>query len=89
MIEVVQQLSFGFEDLQDETGFHVPDPSFQPAPVEVVDAFLTKMMQSPERFSEDFRRLGRKFGAVLLPKPRVAEISATAKRLQQLVEGIL
>jgi hypothetical protein len=53
-----------------------------------VDEFLSRMSRDPERFADDLKKLGEKYGSVLLPKKRyeamVAAISSKAAELQQL-----
>jgi len=51
----------------------------------VVDALLEKMMKNPEQFSEELRKLGAKFGSVLLPKAQYAQIKSHTQRLQELI----
>ncbi|MBW1711437.1 MAG: hypothetical protein JRJ73_16485 [Deltaproteobacteria bacterium] len=83
---IMQQLTFEFEDLVDKTG-DVPAviDSRSPAPYVVVDALLEKMMKNPEQFSEELRKLGAKFGSVLLPKAQYAQIKSHTQRLQELI----
>jgi hypothetical protein len=89
MVEMMTQLSFEFEDLVDRAspsatpgrqGAPSATPGRQGAPtaMAVVDAFLEKMLSNPERYSEDIRKLGRKFGSVLLPKKQVAAMQHKA-----------
>ena len=72
-----------------------PNPHYDPArageasaPIQVVDAFLEKMSKEPERFEADLRRLGRKFGSVLLPKSQVAAMRQKAAEMQDLLAGL-
>jgi len=87
LADIVQQLTFQFEDLSGD----IPDatlPGDKSAPIEVVDALLEKMTRDPERFSGELRRLGKKFGSVLLPKEQVQALTAKAEELQRLVSSI-
>jgi len=86
---IMQQLTFEFEDLVDKAG-DVPAviDSRSPAPYVVVDALLEKMMKNPEQFSEELRKLGAKFGSVLLPKAQYAQIKSHTQRLQELIAGM-
>ena len=88
MVEMVQQLSFEFDDLEDMTGADTVSISGRPTPIAVVDALIRKMMSDPERFASDLQRLGKKFSSVLLPKARAREIEDTARKLQELVRGL-
>ena len=94
LVDMVQQLTFEFEDLVDKTGELTARSSKlkatddTPMAIEVVDAFLAKMLEDPEKFSEGLRKIGQKYGSVLLPKDQVAEIKAEAAKLQQLVAGL-
>jgi hypothetical protein len=58
LVEVIGQLSFEFEDLAKSAGMDVP--SGDPAAIEVVDSFLGRMLQTPERFSSGLRMLSKK-----------------------------
>jgi hypothetical protein len=89
MVDVVRQLAFEFEDLEDRTGAPLPDRPRGSAPAEVVDKFLEKMLHDPGRYADDLVRIGRKYGGVLLPKSHVQQIDATARRLLELVSGLV
>lgn len=89
LVDIMRQMSFEFDDLEDRSG--IPDPgraAEASAPIQVVDAFLEKMSQNPERFEADLRRLGRKFGSVLLPKSQVAAMREKAAEMQALLAGL-
>lgn len=87
LADMVQQLTFELDDL---TGAlpDAPVPSGKSAPIEVVDALLEKMTRNPERFAGELRRLGKKFGSVLLPKDQLQEMMAKAAELQKMMAGI-
>lgn len=85
VVEMVQQLSLQFDDLQDQTGETFVTMRGRSTAVEVVDALIRKMMQNPERFSGDLEKLKIKLGAVLMPKEKARQIAETAARLQELV----
>ena len=89
MVDVVQQLTFKFEDLVDKTenAGHIQRAGVMPPTIEVVDALFEKMTQDPDKFADGLRKLGRKYGSVLLPKALVSEISQQATRLQELVKA--
>jgi len=87
MVEMMTQLSFEFEDLIDKTGY-AWQPGKEigaPTAMAVVDAFLEKMLSNPEKYSADIRKLGRKFGSILLPKTQVAEMQHKAQELQTIL----
>ena len=91
MVEMMTQLSFEFEDLVDKTGYawqsgdrHVGAPTA----MAVVDAFLEKMLSNPERYSADIKKLGRKFGSILLPQSQVAAMQHKAAELQEILTGL-
>ena len=88
MVEMMTQLSFEFEDLVDRASPSAT-PGRQkagaPTAMAVVDAFLEKMLSNPERYSADIRKLGRKFGSVLLPKEQVAAMQHKAQELQEIL----
>ena len=89
MVGMVQQLSFEFDDLEDKTsGYvgYVKPRATAPTPVEVVDAFLEKMLQNPEKFSDGLRKIGEKYGSVLLPKGQLAAIRAKVQELNAMAE---
>jgi hypothetical protein len=89
LIDMMQQLSFEFEDLVDKT-FDGPVARRvgPPAAIDVVDAFLSKMTANPEQFADGLRKIGAKYGSVLLPKEHVKQLAAKAAELQQLVAGL-
>jgi hypothetical protein len=86
LADIVQQLTFRFEELSPVVD-EAPAGGMS-APIEVVDALLEKMTANPERFAGELRRLGEKFGSVLLPKDQLRAMQATAAELQRLVAGI-
>lgn len=94
LIELMSQLSFEFEDLIDKAGIREPGIRDQgseagaPAAIAVVDAFLERMLRNPEKYSEDLKKIGRKFGSVLLPKKIVDEMQTKAAELQGILNGL-
>jgi len=89
LVEMVQQLSFEFDDLEDRTGQEMITIDGRPTPIAVVDAMIEKMMREPERFRDDLLKIGQKHGSVLLPKARAREIEAKARELTELVRGLV
>jgi len=92
VVEMVEQLSFQFEELVDKTA-GVRAKNFSPVlsaptPVEVVDAFLERMLQNPEKFADGLRKIGLKYGSVLLPRGQIAAMQAKAAELSALVAGL-
>jgi len=89
LVDMMQQLSFEFEDFVDKT---FPGPVVRradaPAPIEVVDAFLEKMTADPEKFADGLRKIGKKYGSVLLPKDQVKALAAKAAELNSLVASL-
>lgn len=88
MVEMVQQLSFEFHDFKDMTGSGVRAEAPSVVALEVVDSFLERMTAEPEKFAEGLRKIGRKYGSVLLPRGQVEAMLAKAKELEQLVESM-
>jgi len=92
MVEMMTQISFEFEDLIDKSDIRYPTSDIRPvgAPtaMAVVDAFLEKMLRNPERYSADIKKLGQKFGSVLLPKVQVSAMQAKAAELQEILSGL-
>lgn len=94
MVDMMQQLTFEFEDMVDLTnGFSVQGSGFRvkggvPMAIEVVDAFLSKMLQDPEKFSDGLKKIGQKYGSVLLPKAQVKAMQTKAAELQELVASL-
>ena len=91
LIDMLQQLSFEFDELTDKTDYagFVRRSVETPTPIDVVDAFLERMMGNPEKFSDGLRKIGQKYGSVLLPKDRMLEIKAKAAELAAMMEGIV
>lgn len=89
MVEMMTQLSFEFENLVDKSG--IPQDGRQasrdgaPAAIAVVDAFLERMLRNPGRYAEDLKKIGAKFGSVLLPKTQVSAMQAKAAELQKIL----
>lgn len=90
LVDTVQQLSFEFEELVDQTGFtrHMRPRAEMPTPIEVVDAFLERMLANPEKFADGLRKIGEKYGSILLPKKQVLAMKAKAAELQQIVASL-
>lgn len=92
MVDMVTQLSFEWRDLMASAGM-VPDTKDDAAaPVEIVDAFLKKMLSDPEKFASGLRKLGEKYGSVLIPRKRfdamIGAIKARAAELQDLARSL-
>lgn len=85
MVQMVQQLSFEFDEFKDLRGIPEPVLGSRPTPIAVVDAFFQRMLSEPEKYARDLARLGKKYGGVLLPKSWVEQIGTTARQLQELV----
>lgn len=86
-VDLVQQIAFEFDDLVDHVG---PGPRVKskasvPMPVEIVDSFLERMTREPEKFADGLRKIGEKYGSVLLPKERLHMIESRVAELSALV----
>ena len=90
LVDIMRQVSFEFEDLIDQTGLAPAgsDMSGVPAPIQVVDAFLSKMLKNPEEFSDGLRKLSEKYGSVLMPKDRLDKIKNQTAALQEALSGL-
>ncbi len=89
MVEMMQQLSFEFEDLADKTGIEMPKQSKKTTvPVAVVDRFLGKMLEEPEKHAEGLRKISEKYGSVLLPKSHVRQMQAKTDELQKMFSSL-
>jgi hypothetical protein len=91
MVDMVEQLSFEFDDLVDKTGKtpgYVRPGAAVPTPVAVVDSFLDKMMKNPKKYAGDLRKIGEKLRSVLLPKEQVGAVRAKVLELQEMVAGL-
>lgn len=92
MVEMMTQISFEFENLVDKSDFRLPTSDFRrpgaPTAMAVVDAFLEKMLSNPERYTEDLKKIGQKFGSVLLPKAQVAAMQHKAQELQTILSEL-
>jgi hypothetical protein len=89
MVELMTQLSFEFENLIDKSDFRPQTSDVRhdgaPTAMAVVDAFLEKMLSNPERYTEDLRKIGQKFGSILMPKAQVAAMQHKAAELQTIL----
>jgi len=92
MVDMVTQLSFEFDEMLDLASGRPASPAASPgqvaAPIEVVDAFLKKMLKDPERFSEGLKMLGEKYGSVLMPRKRFDAMVAELNKKAQEIAGI-
>lgn len=86
-VDLLEQIVFEFDGMEDET---VPTPQIRPRagrpmPIEIVDTFLERMTSNPEKFADGLRKIGDKYGSVLLPKERLHMIESRASELMALV----
>jgi len=90
LVDMVRQLSFEFDELRDHTEqtHRIRPVGGMPTPIEVVDAFLEKMLQDPAKFADGLRKIGQKYGSVLLPRARVEALKAEMARVQELVAAL-
>lgn len=90
MVDAMTQLSFEFDDLIDKGPYtgRIKRRVETPTPIEVVDAFLEKMLQDPEKYADGFRKIGKKYGSVLLPRDQVAAMQVKARELQEILAGL-
>ena len=90
MADMVTQLSFEFEELVDKTEHtaRIRPAAGIPLPVEVVDAFLEKMTQNPEKFADGLKKIRDKYGSVLLPRKQVEELKTSIEKVQSMVQGL-
>ena len=89
MVDMVSQLSFEFEELVDRTQTAMIRPKAGlPTPIEVVDSFLERMLQNPEKFANGLRKIGDKYGGILLPKEKVTAIQAEVAKLQEMAKDL-
>ncbi|MBA3028939.1 MAG: hypothetical protein FP814_05420 [Desulfobacterium sp.] len=93
LVDMMQQLSFEFDELTDRSGQNentgwVRQRVDDPTPIEVVDAFLERMTRDPEKFSDGLRKIGAKYGGVLLPKEQIALLKNKTAELSLLMEKL-
>lgn len=92
MVDMVEQLAFQFDELVDKAGLTVTAEDKSLAPIEIVDVFLKKMTKDPEKFSEGLKKLGEKYGSVLVPRDRydaiLGALRAEAAHLQEMVRSL-
>jgi len=90
LLESVEQLAFAFDELEDKSGFtgYIKPRGRQPMATDIVIALLEKMTGNPDKFADDLRKIGDRFGSVLLPKSQVAAVLAKAREFQREVERL-
>lgn len=90
MVDMVAQLSFEFEELVDKTDhtLMIRPKAGLPTPIEVVDSFMERMLQNPDKFADGLRKIGAKYGSVLLPKEKLHTIQSRVSELEALVKGL-
>lgn len=89
-VDLVQQLAFEFDELVDQVGVTpmIRPRAGAPMPVEIVDAFLERMTQNPEKFADGLRKIGNKYGSILLPKDAVEALQTKARELQDMAASL-
>ena len=87
LVDMMEQVTFEFEDFAGEM-FDNADISGDPAAIAVVDSFLGRMLENPERFSSGLKKLSKKYGSILLDKTEVAAMKTKAAELSRLVEAL-
>jgi len=91
LASLVQQLAFGFDEpgtfFQGASNAGSADPSDK-APVEIVDAFLARMLGEPEKFADGLRKLGAKYSAVFMPREQAEAIKNQARRLLEMTADL-
>ena len=88
MVDIVEQLSFQFDDLVDKTDTQYPQRR-ELMSIKILDAFLERMTRDPEKFADGLRKIGKKYGSVLLPREQVTAMRAKALELQQMVDNLI
>ena len=89
LVDMMEQVSFEFEDYASAIGMaDNADISGDPAAIAVVDSFLGRMLDNPERFSSGLKKLSKKYGSILLDKTEVAAMKTKAAELSRLVEAL-
>ncbi len=89
LVGIMQQVTFEFENLAVDIGIlDSTDMSGDPAAIAVVDSFLGRMLEDPERFSSGLKKLSKKYGSVLLDKTEVAAMKEKAGELSRLVASL-
>lgn len=91
MVDMVEQLAFQFDELVDKAGLPAAENKSL-APIEIVDVFLRKMTSDPEKFAQGLKKLGEKYGSVLVPRERfdaiISAVRTKAAELQELARGL-
>ena len=89
LVDMMEQVTFEFEDYAGAIGLaDNADISGDPAAIAVVDSFLGRMLDNPERFSSGLKKLSKKYGSILLDKTEVAAMKTKAAELSRLVEAL-
>lgn len=89
LVDMMEQVTFEFEDYAGAVGIaDNTDMAGDPAAIAVVDSFLARMLENPERFSSGLKKLSKKYGSILLDKTEVAAMKAKAAELSRLVEAL-
>lgn len=90
LVDIMKQVSFAFDDQEDRMATAVPaeKPDSSSTPIEVVDAFIEKMMREPEKFADGLRKIGSKYGSILMPKEVIDRALVTARELEALLGGM-
>lgn len=89
LVGMMQQVTFEFENLAVDIGIlDSTDMSGDPAAIAVVDSFLGRMLEDPERFSSGLKKLSKKYGSVLLDKTEVTAMKEKVVELSRLVTSL-
>jgi len=87
--DMMMQLSFEFDDIAAAAGVPVEKSDHQaPLPAFLVDRLLERMLEAPERFEADLRRLSAKFGGVLMKRSVAGEMKRKIQELNEMAAAI-
>ena len=88
MADMVKQIAFEFEELKTDRrtrAVDMPPLGPDPAPEIVVTEFLNKMTKEPEKYTDEIKRLRRKFAHVFIEPERYARLQIISRELTELL----
>ena len=91
LVEMVEQLTFEFDDLVDAAGIVPPIRPRKPqgnVAAQMVDRFLEKMLSDPEKHTADLKKISEKFGAVLFSKVQMKALKEKLRELDEIVRPV-
>lgn len=91
-VEIVTQLSLGFDDAENRAVLErlnlAPDDDPVPAWVQVVTTFLDRIAGDPRRYATEIRKIQQTYGDIFVPREKVRLLKEKTAEFQKLLREI-